>query len=264
MVRHSGGCHCGRVRFEVEAPSQIEVTECNCSICNKSGYLHLIVTQAQFRLVSGAESLTTYRFNTATAKHVFCSVCGIKSFYVPRSHPDGYSVNARCLDPGTVTRMSIRQMDGANWEEAHPGARTPIASKPERAAVAALLDAATLPSADLTDAHMEHFFFCGPAAAPTALVGVELCGSSALLRSLVVRPEHRSTGLGAALVERAEAHARAHGARAIYLLTTTADSFFARLGYAPADRATAPSEIGATREFAEICPASSVFMTKRL
>jgi amino-acid N-acetyltransferase len=111
---------------------------------------------------------------------------------------------------------------------------------------------------------MEHFFFCGTAAAPTALVGVELCGSSALLRSLVVRPEHRSAGLGAALVERAEAHARAHGARAIYLLTTTADSFFARLGYAPADRATAPSEIGATREFAEICPASSVFMTKRL
>jgi amino-acid N-acetyltransferase len=143
-------------------------------------------------------------------------------------------------------------------------ARTPIASKPERTAVVALLHASGLPSADLTDAHLEHFFFCGPAAAPAALVGVELCGSSALLRSLVVRPEHRSTGLGAALVEHAEAYARSHGARAIYLLTTTAASFFTRLGYVSADRSTAPSEIGATREFAEICPASSVFMIKRL
>jgi amino-acid N-acetyltransferase len=143
-------------------------------------------------------------------------------------------------------------------------APAPIASKPERAAVAALLDAFDLPSADLTDAHMEHFFFCGPAAAPTALVGVELCGSSALLRSLVVRPEHRATGLGAALVEHAEAYAHARGARAIYLLTTTAAAFFARLDYATAERASAPPEIAATREFASICPASSAFMTKQL
>ena len=142
-------------------------------------------------------------------------------------------------------------------------ALTSIASRPSRAAVAALLDASDLPSADLTDAHMEHFFFCGPATAPTALVGVELCGSSALLRSLVVRPELRSTGLGAALVGHAEAYARAGGARAFYLLTTTAEPFFARLGYTIADRARAPREIAATREFADICPASSVFMAKR-
>ncbi len=111
---------------------------------------------------------------------------------------------------------------------------------------------------------MEHFFFCGPAAAPIAMVGVELCGASALLRSLVVRPEHRSAGLGAALVEHAETYARACGARAMYLLTTTAESFFERRGYAPAARASAPPEIAATREFAAICPASSAFMSKRL
>jgi len=141
---------------------------------------------------------------------------------------------------------------------------TSIASKPSKAAVAALLDAADLPSSDLTDTHVEHFFFCGPAAAPTALVGVELCGSSALLRSLVVRPEHRSAGLGAALVAHVEAYALSRGARAVYLLTTTAESFFARRGYASASRASAPPEIAATREFAGICPASSAFMVKRL
>jgi hypothetical protein len=121
MVTHSGGCHCGRVRFEVSAPAQIEVTDCNCSICSKTGYLHLIVPKSQFRLLSGADVLSTYEFNTGTAKHLFCSVCGIKSFYVPRSHPDGYSVNARCLDAATVKGMKVKQMDGVNWEQSHPG-----------------------------------------------------------------------------------------------------------------------------------------------
>jgi centromere protein V len=120
MIKHTGGCHCGRVRFEVVAPAQLEVTDCNCSICSKSGYLHLIVPKSQFRLVSGSDVLSTYQFNTGTAKHLFCSVCGIKSFYVPRSHPDGYSVNARCLDAATVTGMKITQMDGMNWENSHP------------------------------------------------------------------------------------------------------------------------------------------------
>lgn len=266
MANHTGGCHCGRVRFEVVAPAQLEVTDCNCSICSKSGYLHLIVPRSQFKLLSGADVLSTYEFNTGTAKHLFCAVCGIKSFYVPRSHPDGYSVNARCLDEGTVTGTKITSMDGLNWEKSHPQGKSqiPIASKPSRSAVAALLDASDLPSADLSDAHMEHFFFCGPAVAPTALVGVELCGSSALLRSLVVRPEHRSIGLGAALVDHAEAYARARGVRAIYLLTTTAEEFFQSRGYVTAARAGAPPEIAATREFAAICPASSAFMSKRL
>ena len=116
-----GGCHCGAVRFEVVAPAEIEVADCNCSICRKAGYLHLIVEKSRFRLLQGAEALATYRFNTGTAQHLFCKVCGIKSFYVPRSHPDGYSVNARCLDPGTVQTMNVRAFDGANWESSARG-----------------------------------------------------------------------------------------------------------------------------------------------
>ena len=125
MVTHSGGCHCARVRFEVVAPAQIEVTDCNCSICNKTGYLHLVVPKSQFKLVSGADVLSTYQFNTGTAKHLFCSVCGIKSFYVPRSHPNGYSVSARALDAGTVRKMVVTPFDGANWE-AHVSELAPL------------------------------------------------------------------------------------------------------------------------------------------
>jgi hypothetical protein len=115
-VTHAGGCHCGRVRFEVTAPAELSVAECNCSICAKSSYLHLIVPKSRFRLIQGEEFLTTYTFNTGVAKHLFCKVCGIKSFYVPRSHPDGVSVNARCLDPGTVKHMEVQPFDGVNWE----------------------------------------------------------------------------------------------------------------------------------------------------
>ena len=139
-----------------------------------------------------------------------------------------------------------------------------IHARPPRTTAAALLDTADLPSADLTDGHMEHFFFCGSAEAPLGLVGIELCGASALLRSLVVKPDTRATGLGSALVERAEMHAREHGAKSMYLLTTTAASFFERRGYVAAPRDSAPAEIGATREFADICPASSAFMVKHL
>ena len=117
MTIHRGGCHCGRVRFEVESPAVIMATECNCSICNKSGYLHLIVPRSQFRLLSGEDALETYTFNTGVARHHFCRHCGIKSFYVPRSHPDGVSVNVRCLDPGTIDRVDISPFDGANWEQ---------------------------------------------------------------------------------------------------------------------------------------------------
>jgi hypothetical protein len=116
-IRHTGGCHCGRVRFEVFAPGEIEVADCNCSICSKSGYLHLIVTAERFRLLSGEQELTSYQFNTGVARHCFCRICGIKSFYVPRSHPHGYSVNARCLDPGTVSALQVRAFDGAHWEQ---------------------------------------------------------------------------------------------------------------------------------------------------
>jgi hypothetical protein len=114
---HSGGCHCGAVRFEVEAPGHLEITECNCSICSKTGYWHLIVPKTRFNLLSGADHLETYTFDTHEAKHLFCRTCGIKSFYIPRSHPDGISVNARCLDEGTVTSMNFEQFDGRHWEE---------------------------------------------------------------------------------------------------------------------------------------------------
>ena len=123
MIRHTGGCHCGRVRFEVTAPTAIHVNECNCSMCSKSGYLHLIVPAERFKLLSGKDALTTYTFNTGTARHLFCPVCGVKSFYVPRSHPDGFSVNARCLDDGTVESMSIEQTNGREWEKQYPGGR---------------------------------------------------------------------------------------------------------------------------------------------
>ena len=114
-MKYQGSCHCGAVRFEVEAPEDLEVEECNCSICSKSGYLHLIVPQSRFRLLNGEEHITTYTFNTGTARHLFCKVCGIKPYYIPRSNPDGYDVNVRCLDtrPRSIT---VTQFDGQNWE----------------------------------------------------------------------------------------------------------------------------------------------------
>ena len=121
MKTHTGGCHCGRVRFEVMAPARIDVTDCNCSMCAKTGYLHLIVPKDRFRLVSGEDALAAYQFNTGVAKHFFCSVCGIKSFYVPRSHPDAFSVNVRCLDEGSVESMNIVKKDGRNWEKTYLG-----------------------------------------------------------------------------------------------------------------------------------------------
>jgi len=123
MITHQGSCHCGRVRFEVQAPARLTVSECNCSICSRSAYLHLIVPADRFKLLAGEDVLTTYRFNTGTAQHRFCSICGIKSFYVPRSHPDGFSVNARCLEPGTIEDMQIRQTNGREWEKQYPEGR---------------------------------------------------------------------------------------------------------------------------------------------
>ena len=117
MVVHKGGCHCGRVRFEVDAPASVEADRCNCSICSMAGFLHLIVAKENFRLTSGEDDLETYTFNTGIAKHHFCRHCGIKSFYVPRSHPDGISVNANCLDPGTVESITVTDFDGRNWEQ---------------------------------------------------------------------------------------------------------------------------------------------------
>lgn len=117
MITHRGGCHCGRVRFEVDAPAELEVQLCNCSICSMTAYLHLIVPKARFRLLEGNDELTTYSFNTGVAQHHFCATCGIKSFYVPRSNPDGISVNARCLEPATISGIHITDFDGRDWED---------------------------------------------------------------------------------------------------------------------------------------------------
>lgn len=113
---YQGGCHCGAVRYEVEAPEEIEAHECNCSICSKSGYLAIIVPKSRFKLLSGDRHLNEYTFNTRTAKHLFCMTCGIKSFYIPRSNPDGYSVNVRCLEP-RPSNIMVETFDGIHWEQ---------------------------------------------------------------------------------------------------------------------------------------------------
>lgn len=117
LTTHKGGCHCGAVAIEVDAPVEIEVQDCNCSMCGMTGFRHLIVPKSRFRLLSGAESLSEYTFNTGVARHLFCKTCGVKSFYVPRSNPDGFSVNVHCLDTSTFTRIEVEEFDGQNWDE---------------------------------------------------------------------------------------------------------------------------------------------------
>jgi len=117
---YKGKCHCGAVRFEVRLPDNIEALECNCSICKMNGYIHIIVPASRFRLLEGNETLTTYTFNTHTAKHRFCKICGIKSFYIPRSHPRGFSINLRCLDKSDFSEITIKKFDGHNLEESVP------------------------------------------------------------------------------------------------------------------------------------------------
>ena len=116
VVTHRGGCHCGRVSFEVDAPARIEALDCNCSICRMTGFLHLIVPAQRFRLLGGAEFLSEYTFNTGAARHRFCRVCGVKSFYIPRSNPDGIDVNVRCLDHATITGVDVIAFDDTDRE----------------------------------------------------------------------------------------------------------------------------------------------------
>jgi hypothetical protein len=117
MTQLSGGCHCGAVRFRVVV-RVFEAIECNCSMCTKKGYLHLIVPPEDFELVSGKDAVSTYTFNTHTAKHHFCKTCGIHAFYEPRSHPGQIDVNLRCLDdPKDISRFAVKAFDGRNWEE---------------------------------------------------------------------------------------------------------------------------------------------------
>lgn len=116
MAKYKGSCHCGKVTFEVEAPDHVDVEDCNCSICTKSGFLHLIVPESDFTLLTGADNLTHYSFNTGVAKHSFCATCGVKSFYTPRSNPDGIDVNLRCLDDAPQS-VKLIPFDGRNWEK---------------------------------------------------------------------------------------------------------------------------------------------------
>jgi hypothetical protein len=115
MITRAGGCHCGQVRFEVDTSDPVEARACTCSMCSKTGFIHIIAPASRFRILSGEDRLTSYRFNTGVANHLFCSVCGVKGFYVPRSNPDGWSVNARCLDSQDGIVM-VEAFDGANWE----------------------------------------------------------------------------------------------------------------------------------------------------
>lgn len=115
----TGGCHCGIVRFEARVPEgAVELLDCNCSICSMTGYLHLIVPDTAFKLTEGQGETTTYRFGSGKARHIFCSQCGIKSFYRPRSHPDGVSINYRCLDEDHGLEVTITPFDGRDWEKA--------------------------------------------------------------------------------------------------------------------------------------------------
>ena len=113
---YKGSCHCGAVEYEVEAGSAVTAQDCNCSICSRSGYLHLIVPGSKFKLLKGEDYLTTYTFDSGEAKHKFCKVCGIKSFYIPRSNPDGYDINVRCLQP-QPEQITIEPFDGLHWEQ---------------------------------------------------------------------------------------------------------------------------------------------------
>jgi hypothetical protein len=119
MRTYEGGCHCERVRFRVTA-ELTAVTKCNCSICTKKGFLHLIVPPERFELLAGKGELSTYEFNTRTAKHTFCRHCGIHPFYVPRSDPDKVDVNVHCLEGVDLNRLDVDHFDGRNWEEAMP------------------------------------------------------------------------------------------------------------------------------------------------
>ena len=115
MRTYTGGCHCGRVRFEVEAELD-RVLTCNCSICTRKAYLHLIVPPERFHLLAGDDALTTYQFGTRTARHLFCRDCGVAAFYVPRSHPDHIDVNVRCLDGVDPSTLAVQSFDGQHWE----------------------------------------------------------------------------------------------------------------------------------------------------
>jgi predicted GNAT superfamily acetyltransferase len=240
MVTHRGGCHCGAVAFEVDAPPEIDVVECNCSICAPNAYRHLIVPREQFRLLRGEEALSTYTFGTHTARHHFCRICGVKSFYVPRSHPDGVSVNPRCLAPGTVQSVRVRDFDGANWEQARASLDHPAAGDAGGIALATT-DAeisACFPVMHELRPHLVASEFVARvrrqqrdgyqvaahsgAAGPVAVAGFRLSETLAWGRflyvdDLVTLASERSRGHGARLLDWLCEHARRNGCAQLHL-----------------------------------------------
>lgn len=121
LTEVKGSCHCGAVQFAVQVPDRVVTQKCNCSICSATGFLHYIVPASRFQLISGVQELTEYRFNTRQAKHLFCGICGVKSFYIPRSNPDGFSVNVNCIEWPDSIEILEEEFDGQNWET-HAGA----------------------------------------------------------------------------------------------------------------------------------------------
>eukprot|EP00250_Pteridium_aquilinum_P022685 c25555_g1_i1 orf=243-653(-) len=129
-VLHKGGCHCGKVRWQVQAKAEVTVWECNCSNCSMRGNTHFIVPAPKFKLQEGSEDwLTVYTFGSQTAKHIFCKVCGITSYYIPRSNPDGVAVTVRCVDPGTITHVIVKKFDGIDWEDSFAASNISSLSK---------------------------------------------------------------------------------------------------------------------------------------
>eukprot|EP00095_Tigriopus_kingsejongensis_P008520 maker-scaffold81_size397536-snap-gene-0.13 protein:Tk08520 transcript:maker-scaffold81_size397536-snap-gene-0.13-mRNA-1 annotation:"hypothetical protein CAPTEDRAFT_171327" len=116
-VKHCGGCHCGEVEFEVLAPSEVIAIQCSCSVCTMKQNVHFIVPNRDFKLIRGHDRLSSYTFNTHRAQHTFCSVCGVQSFYTPRSNPDGKGIMPHCIKGNTLTRITIQHFDGQNWEK---------------------------------------------------------------------------------------------------------------------------------------------------
>ncbi|XP_071957915.1 centromere protein V-like [Antedon mediterranea] len=117
LVTHYGGCHCGAIRFQVQAPPAIKAIKCDCSICEKKQNIHFIVPASRFKLLQGEDNLTCYTFNTHVAKHTFCKTCGVQSFYSPRSNPDGKGIMPHCIDPGTIKKTTLEVFNGENWEK---------------------------------------------------------------------------------------------------------------------------------------------------
>ena len=116
-MKVKGGCHCEAVRFEAVLPEPpVPALDCNCSVCSKTGFLHVMVPHSDFELITGRDALSSYRFGSGAAEHLFCKTCGVKSFYQPRSHPDCWSLNANCFDE--PVELEIERFDGRNWENA--------------------------------------------------------------------------------------------------------------------------------------------------